>query len=551
MPEQPVERRLAAIVAVDIVGYSRLMGGDEEGTHARLKDLRRELIDPEATSYRGRIVKTTGDGFLIEFQSVVDAFRYAETLQQGMAQRNEGVAEDQRMLLRIGLNVGEVIIDEGDVFGDGVNIAARLEQIAQPGGICVSDRAWRDLRRLPLAFDDLGEQTLKNIAEPVRAFAWRADGSTAPVAQPQVTVVVATGRGGGTARTALVAAVVAMAVMVVAATALGLFYFRAAPGARPEGQPLAAAAIAAPGPSTPSPAGASPATGTVPITAVPHGAPGYVPLPMPASLPAAAPIQPTVAGPVQPMPAVALSGSDYAAREAVARTTFRPAAAKSPTELMTLPSLLITTGRIGESRALLTQAVQRFPRSAPLQLLLANVDYSAGDLDGARRALAVVQQVQPGAGATLELRIALQRGGAADAQRLVAAMTDYSPAERQLFLDLFDGSQSQGSGGREATASGLVALSKNRNSAFIVEALVKLNHPGQAAVAAVRLHREHGDAAIPLMPLYAQSTASLRARPPIVAEFERMGLPAFWRASGKLPDFCRTTGASALCGGLR
>ena len=283
MPEQPVERRLAAIVAVDIVGYSRLMGGDEEGTLARLKGLRRELIDPEATSYRGRIVKTTGDGFLIEFQSVVDAFRYAETLQQGMALRNEGVAEDQRMVLRIGLNVGEVIIDEGDVFGDGVNIAARLEQIAQPGGICVSDRAWRDLRRLPLAFDDLGEQSLKNIAEPVRAYAWRADGTAGPMTQPHVTVVVATGKNGGTARTALVAG--AVAVTAVAATTLGLFYFHAAPGVKPDAQPAAAATVAMLAPSATASAAAPPAagSGTALPVAVPLNVPGYVPLPMPAS----------------------------------------------------------------------------------------------------------------------------------------------------------------------------------------------------------------------------------------------------------------------------
>ena len=544
MPEQPVERRLAAIVAVDIVGYSRLMGGDEEGTLARLKGLRRELIDPEATSYRGRIVKTTGDGFLIEFQSVVDAFRYAETLQQGMAQRNEDVAEDQRMLLRIGLNVGEVIIDEGDVFGDGVNIAARLEQIAQPGGICVSDRAWRDLRRLPLSFDDLGEQTLKNIAEPVRAFAWRADGSTAPLAQPQVTVVVATGQRGGTARTAIIAGVSA----AVAAVAVGLFYFHATPGTRADARPADAAAVATLAPAAsanPASAAAPPPAGT---TARASNLPGYMPLP--AAQPAAGPMQPMAPGaPAATVPAPA-SGSDYAAQEAAARAGFHPATAKGPAELMLLPSLLITTGRLAESRALLAQATQRFPRNTALQLLLANAAYSMGDLDGATRALAVVQQLEPGAGATLELRIALQRGAAAEAPRLVAAMTDFSPAERQLFLDLFDGSQSQGAGGHEATANGLVALSKNRNSAFIVEALVRLNHPGQAAAAAVRLHHEHGNAAIPLLPLYAQSTASLRTRPLLVAEFERMGLPAFWRSTGKLPDFCRTAAAAAYCGAL-
>jgi adenylate cyclase len=165
-----VERRLAAILAADVVGYSRLMGLDEAGTLARLNALRRELIDPQVAEHKGRIVKTTGDGLLIEFPSVVEAVACAVAVQQGMAQRNAGTPEEERTEFRVGVNLGDIIIDDGDIFGDGVNVAARLEALAEPGGICVS-RVVRDQVRdkLDFAFADMGEQQVKNIARPVRA----------------------------------------------------------------------------------------------------------------------------------------------------------------------------------------------------------------------------------------------------------------------------------------------------------------------------------------------------------------------------------------------
>ena len=168
-------RRLAAILAADVAGYSRLMGVDEEGTLDGLKAHRRELLDPKIAEHRGRIVKTTGDGMLVEFASAVDAARCAVEVQRDMAGRNAGVAPDKRIDLRIGIHVGDIIIDGDDIFGDGVNIAARLEGIAEPGGICISDDAQRQiLGKVEVAFDDLGEQTLKNIARPMRTYRMRA-----------------------------------------------------------------------------------------------------------------------------------------------------------------------------------------------------------------------------------------------------------------------------------------------------------------------------------------------------------------------------------------
>jgi adenylate cyclase len=169
--ETPVERRLAAIVAADIVGYSRLMGADETGTLRALQAHRRELIDPKIVVHRGRIVKTTGDGILVEFPSAVEAVASAIAIQRGVALRNASAAEDKRLTLRVGINVGDIISEGGDIFGDGVNVAARLESLCEPGGLCIS-RAVRDQVRdkLSVAFDDLGEQTVKNIARPVRAF---------------------------------------------------------------------------------------------------------------------------------------------------------------------------------------------------------------------------------------------------------------------------------------------------------------------------------------------------------------------------------------------
>src|SRR6266436_3981021 len=169
MAEERVERRLAAILAGDVAGYSRLMGVDEEGTLAALKRHRRELVDPKIKEHRGRTVKLTGDGILVEFASVVDAVRCAVEIQRGMAERNTGVPAERRIEYRIGLNLGDIIIDEHDIYGDGVNIAARLEALAEPGGICVS-RIVRDQVRdkLDFSFADMGEQQVKNIARPVR-----------------------------------------------------------------------------------------------------------------------------------------------------------------------------------------------------------------------------------------------------------------------------------------------------------------------------------------------------------------------------------------------
>jgi TolB-like protein len=166
-----VERRLAAILAADVAGYSRLMGADEEGTLARLKAHRRELIDPKISEHRGRIVKTTGDGLLVEFSSVVDALRCATEIQRGMAEGNSVVPADGQIEFRIGIHQGDVVVEDGDIFGDGVNVAARLEGLAEPGGICVSARVQEDAAgKLALVFEDMGEQELKNIARPVRVY---------------------------------------------------------------------------------------------------------------------------------------------------------------------------------------------------------------------------------------------------------------------------------------------------------------------------------------------------------------------------------------------
>ena len=171
MAEARVERRLAAVLAGDVAGYSRLMGADEEGTLKRLNAHRREFLEPKIAEHRGRIVKRTGDGILIEFASAVDAGRCAVEIQHGMDQRNRLAAPGQKIELRIGIHVGDIIIEEGDIFGDGVNVAARLEGIAEPGGICVSDDAYRQMRdKFDTAFEDAGEQQLKNIARPVRVY---------------------------------------------------------------------------------------------------------------------------------------------------------------------------------------------------------------------------------------------------------------------------------------------------------------------------------------------------------------------------------------------
>jgi adenylate cyclase len=168
MDETRVERRLAAILAADVAGYSRLMGVDEEGTLSQLKTHRKELVDPKITEHRGRIVKTTGDGMLVEFVSVVDAVRCAVDVQRDMAERNTNVPAEIRIQFRIGINVGDIISDNNDIFGDGVNVAARLEALAEPGGIMVSRNVFDQVRdKLSFGFDDMGEQTVKNIARPI------------------------------------------------------------------------------------------------------------------------------------------------------------------------------------------------------------------------------------------------------------------------------------------------------------------------------------------------------------------------------------------------
>ena len=180
-------RRLAAILAADVAGYSSLMGADEEGTHERLKAHRREFLDPKIGEHRGRIVKNTGDGILAEFASVVDAVRCAAEWQRAMIDREGGIPEDHRIRFRIGINLGDVIVEDDDIFGDGVNVAARLEALAKPGGLCISRMVREQVRdKLAYAFEDLGEQKVKNIARPVRAFAMPPE-AVAALPAPSVT----------------------------------------------------------------------------------------------------------------------------------------------------------------------------------------------------------------------------------------------------------------------------------------------------------------------------------------------------------------------------
>jgi adenylate cyclase len=168
--ERP-ERRLAAIIAADVAGYSRLMGKDEEGTLARLKAHRRELIYPMVAEHYGRIVKTTGDGLLIEFPSVVEAVSCALAVQRAMAEHNAVTPEEKRIVFGVSVNLGDIIVEDGDIHGGGVNIAARLESIAEPGGISISEDAFRQVRgKIDAVFTDIGEQILKNIARPLRVY---------------------------------------------------------------------------------------------------------------------------------------------------------------------------------------------------------------------------------------------------------------------------------------------------------------------------------------------------------------------------------------------
>ncbi len=179
MAQERVERRLTAILAADVAGYSRLMGIDEEGTLAALKACRHELIDPKIAEHRGRVVKTTGDGALVEFASAVDAVRCALEIQRSMTERNAEIPEDRRIELRIGVNVGDIIFDSGDIYGEGVNIAARVEALANPGGICIAENAYRQVDgKLSLNVSNMGEQQLKNIARRVQVYQVQLDGVT-------------------------------------------------------------------------------------------------------------------------------------------------------------------------------------------------------------------------------------------------------------------------------------------------------------------------------------------------------------------------------------
>jgi TolB-like protein/class 3 adenylate cyclase len=211
----PAIRRLAAILAADVAGYSRLMGVDEEGTHERLRVLRRELVDPKIAEHSGRIVKTTGDGILAEFPSVVDAVRCGAELQRAMIDRDAGIPEDRQIRFRIGINLGDVIVDSDDIFGDGVNIAARLEALAEPGGICISRMVRDQVRdKLAYAFEDLGEQSVKNIARPVRVYALRPETLANPPA-PSLPIAIPRRRRG--AITAMAAVVTTALVGAIAA----------------------------------------------------------------------------------------------------------------------------------------------------------------------------------------------------------------------------------------------------------------------------------------------------------------------------------------------
>ena len=176
----PATRRLAAILAADVAGYSRLMGADEEGTHERLQTHFRELVNPKINEHRGRVVKNTGDGLLAEFPSVVDAVRCAVEVQRRMGEREADQPEERQVRFRVGVNLGDVIVEGEDIFGDGVNVAARLEALAEPGGICISRMVRDNVRdKLDCIFDDLGEQQVKNIARPVRVFALQPKGTAA------------------------------------------------------------------------------------------------------------------------------------------------------------------------------------------------------------------------------------------------------------------------------------------------------------------------------------------------------------------------------------
>jgi adenylate cyclase len=220
-----IERRLVAILAADVAGYSWLTGVDEEGTHVQLQAHLRTLVDPKIVEHRGRVVKNTGDGMLAEFSSVVDAVRCALDVQRGMAERNAGVADEKRIEFRMGINVGDIIIDRGDIFGDGVNVAARLEGLAKPGGICISDDAHRQVRgKLDVTFADLGERQLKNIARPVRVFQVALDNARPSKLSPPRNATPAVLRG----RWSIRALTIGATVVLIAGAVSGAVYFQPA-----------------------------------------------------------------------------------------------------------------------------------------------------------------------------------------------------------------------------------------------------------------------------------------------------------------------------------
>ena len=185
MVQHRIQRKLVSVVVADVVGYSRLMELDEEGTHARLNAIQRDLLKPKISEHRGRMIKNTGDGALVEFASVVDAVRCAVEIQREMIDRNADFPEDRRIVFRIGINLGDVIVESGDIHGDGVNVAARLEGLAEPGGVCISGTAHDQVRdRLPYVFTEKGEQTVKNISRPVRVYSLGANTVAALMASP-------------------------------------------------------------------------------------------------------------------------------------------------------------------------------------------------------------------------------------------------------------------------------------------------------------------------------------------------------------------------------
>jgi adenylate cyclase len=219
LASERVERRLTAILAADVAGYSRLMGANEEETLARLKAHRRDVVDPKIAEHRGRIVKTTGDGLLAEFGSVVDSVRCAVEIQDEMAKRNADVPPDRRIEFRVGINLGDIIIDESDIFGDGVNVAARLEALAEPGGICVSRMVRDQVRdKLALSFEDMGEQQVKNIARPVRAYRVVTDAAV------RIAATAAPGRRRRVLRRALAASIAALVLLAIGAAAFWRLY---------------------------------------------------------------------------------------------------------------------------------------------------------------------------------------------------------------------------------------------------------------------------------------------------------------------------------------